>query len=213
MLFSLLLLILILVHLLEISTFFVSIGKHSFYEWSKAVQINSASFISCDYQSLGPIGKAPVIILCNHVPWGYRSFGSYLSVAHIVRRPCKIICYEKYGKKGTYPTDTILKNEIRITRSWSKAEKEYKMYTGIADTLSSGQDVIMFIDAHLKSTEEKHKTPIRTLNKLVLEKFPEVYKVVCNIENLSNDNLKITQHKPTIDMESTINNVLAGLDN
>ena len=191
----------LIVNILEIFVFIASIGKTSFYEWAQSVKIQASLFMSCQYMSLGTIPDEPVIFLCNHIKSGFRGIGSYISLSFIVRGPCKIICYKKYG---AYPTDTILQHDIRIEKNSSGHDKEIKMIEGIKEAIKCGEDVFIFIDPNIKDIHTARIKPIRKLLKRVLESFPSVYKVYCNIDEIQDNTILITQYIPNKNLNSVI---------
>ena len=71
--------------------------------------------------------------------------------------------------------DRVLRQDIRIDSQSSKDDKMSQMIEGIQNVLAQGRNVVMFIDAH------KSKTPMRTLNRRVLELFPNVPKQLVHL--------------------------------
>lgn len=71
--------------------------------------------------------------------------------------------------------DRILQDEIRIDVRLGHMEKEARMVEGIRDSLENGRNVIMFVDTH------RPTATIRTLNRKVLERFPDIPKQLIHI--------------------------------
>lgn len=176
----------------------VSYRTSGFYNWSRQLQRIRA--ISASGEASEALPAAPTLLLANHIASHY-GLGSFLALAHTVRRPCRIVCYTSYHHLAfvTGPVHSILGPEIRIDHRADKGEKERLMVQGIRETLASGQDVYMFIDAHSAIR------PMRTLNRVVLEQFPDTPKQLVHlIEPCGANHFRFTRHAPTMDVAEII---------
>jgi hypothetical protein len=149
----------------------------SFYAWAEMLQ--QQTFISfTDHSSPGvDIPQGPHIILCNHIN-SHFTLGSFLTIAGAVTAPSHIVCYQSYNNMVLVSSTVhhLLRNEITIDRRLGNADKEFRMISGIRNSLAHGRNVVMFID-----NPESDTTPMRALNHKVLGFFPDIPKQLVQI--------------------------------
>ena len=172
----------------------------SFYEWSRMIQKQSSlSFTDLSSPDV-MIPSVPHLILCNHIR-SHFELGSFLTMAGSVQNPSDIVCYEKYRTFGPASPiiNDILRNEITVGAELDRDAKKLRMCQGIRDSLARGRNVIMFIDAH------DYMCPMRTLNRKVLEHFPDVPKQLVEVlEPTGVNGFRYRRSQPTTCLSSII---------
>jgi hypothetical protein len=149
----------------------------TFYDWSDMVKNQSyITIVDHTSQSTVEVPTEPHFILSNHIS-SHFALGTFITIAGVVQSPAAIVCYRTYDDMFfiSNRVHTILDNEITIDRRLSKEEKERLMVAGIRRAFAAGKNVVMFLDAHSPSV------PIRTLNRVVLNYFPEYAKQLVHI--------------------------------
>jgi len=118
----------------------------------------------------------PHFILANHIS-SHFALGTFITIAGVVQSPADIVCYRAYDDMLFISSrvHTILKNEITIDVRLSKDEKERVMVEGIRRAFAKGKNVVMYLDAHCP------RVPMRTLNRVVLNYFPEYAKQLIHV--------------------------------
>jgi len=171
----------------------------SFNEWSRMIQAQSyLSFMDLSSPDV-MIPSVPHLILCNHIA-SHFSLGSFLTMAGSVTTPSDIVCYKTYNMFGISAiVHDILRTDITVDSALDRDAKKLRMCQGIRDSLTRGRNVIMFIDAHDPSK------PMRTLNRKVLEHFPDVPKQLVEVlEPMGVNGFRYRRSQPTTCLSSII---------
>ena len=160
-----------------------SIPCSSFIQWAQMIQRQDYITITDHTRGIVDTPTEPHFILGNHISSHY-AMGTFITIADLIKSPSRIVCYVSYNDllfiKNTI--HTILDKEIKIDVKVSKSEKEQSMVEGIRRAFAAGQNVVMFLDAHIS------RSPMRTLNKVVLEHFPEYKKQLVHTFEPGNTN-------------------------
>ena len=155
----------------------------SFLQWAQMIQ--RQDYITIRDHTRGKVDtpSEPHFILGNHIT-SHFAMGTFIAIADTIKSPTNVVCYVSY-KDLWFINSTIhkvLDNEIKIDVKLSHSEKEQLMVAGIRRAFAAGHNVMMFLDAH------KSGITMRTLNKVVLEQFPEYKKQLVHIFEPSETN-------------------------
>ena len=169
----------------------------SFYDWARMIQTElGLTFINVGNDDI----KEPHFILVNHVNNMF-GIGSLVSVAGIVKHPCRIVTFQKYSNHLPLVASTVEKitsNEIVINEFSTKEQKKEDMLAGIQHAFDENMNVVMFIDAG------DYKKPIRTLHRVVLDCFPGHQKRLIEIKERDGKVFRSYSHPPTYDLHEII---------
>ena len=172
-------------------------NQASFYDWTKMIQTElDLTFINVGNDDI----KEPHFILVNHVTNMF-GIGSLVSVAGIVKHPCRIVVFQKYSNHLPLVASTVEKitsNDIVINEFSTKDQKKDMMLAGIQRAFDEGMNVVMFIDAG------DYKKPIRTLHRVVLDCFPRHQKRLIEIQERRGKVFRSYSHPPTYDLDEII---------
>ena len=172
----------------------------SFYEWAQRIQ--SQSFLSFVDHSLPgvEIPPEPHLILCNHIT-SHFTLGSSMSLAGTLRSPADVVCYNEYTDWPAFQNiiQHMIQTEIVIDGRCTPTEKETRMVEGIRRSLEKGRNVVMFIDAKCPTK------PMRSLNKKVLEYFPDVKKQMIHLTEPTDAN---TLHFRRFQATTSLNEII-----
>jgi hypothetical protein len=148
-----------------------SMSCSSFLQWAQMIQRQDYIHIKDHTQGIVDTPKEPHFILGNHIGSHY-SMGTFITISDLIKSPARIVCYVSYQDLLLINSTIhmILDNEIKIDVKLSHSEKEQCMVDGIRKAFAAGNNVVMFLDAHVA------RSPMRTLNKVVLGHFPEYKK-------------------------------------
>jgi hypothetical protein len=153
-----------------------SISCTTFYQWTEMVKKQSYRTVLDQTPTVVTVPDEPHFILANHIS-SHFCLGTFLTLASSIHSRAKIVCYKSYNHR-VFVSSTmhrVLQSEIAIDYRLSKSEKERLMVVGIREAFAYGYNVVMLIDAH------GPRVPIRTLNRVVLEYFPEYKKQLLHI--------------------------------
>jgi hypothetical protein len=160
-----------------------SFSCSSFLQWAQMVQRQDYITIKDHTREKVDTPSEPHFILGNHIS-SHFSMGTFITIADTIKSPTNVVCYVSYNNLW-FVNSTIhkvLENEIKIDSKCSHSEKEQSMVEGIRNAFAAGHNVMMFLDAH------KPRMTMHTLNKVVLEQFPEYKKQLVHIFEPSENN-------------------------
>lgn len=153
-----------------------SASSTTFDHWADMIKRQSYITITDQTRQVCAVPTEPHFILANHIS-SHVGLGTFITIAGVVQSPSDIVCYKRYDSTMfiSHRIHTILKNEISIDIRLSKKDKERMMVEGIRRSFANGKNVVMFLDAHCP------RQPMRTLNRVVLNYFPEYAKQLIHI--------------------------------